>query len=105
MKLNLATVGCVLLGLATAFPGSQGEPDLDARGEVSCSSCKDRDTCGKTRGCYWEPHYECVKKDYWHDKGKECSSPGFKYDEEKCKKHDGCEWKCLDYKKGVCKKH
>ncbi|KAF4331976.1 hypothetical protein FBEOM_14238 [Fusarium beomiforme] len=100
MKLSLATVGCVLLGFAAAFP----EPGLNVRGgETSCSSCKDRDTCGKKYGCHWEPKYECKKKDDAPGKGKECSEGGRADNGDKCNKHPWCHWICVDQSKGDCK--
>ncbi|KAG7413305.1 hypothetical protein Forpi1262_v015738 [Fusarium oxysporum f. sp. raphani] len=103
MKLNLATVGCVLLGFATAIPNSNGELDLDARGEKSCSSCNDKHTCGKTYGCHWYPKYEC--KSNGPGNGKECSKGGRADDEVKCNKHPHCEWICVDESKGECKEY
>ncbi|PNP76221.1 hypothetical protein FNYG_10510 [Fusarium nygamai] len=115
MKLNLTTVGCILLGFATAFPGQPGE----GGGEKSCSSCPTEDKCGKEpySHCYWKPHYKCECVQY--GPGNDCKNIDDKY---KCNSHgnphgykeerggkDGdttpkCKWECK-HSKGECKAH
>ncbi|KAF6515070.1 hypothetical protein HZS61_004976 [Fusarium oxysporum f. sp. conglutinans] len=103
MKFNLATVGFLLLGSTIASPQPLAEPDIEVRGQKSCSSCTDIKTCYNTHGCYWEPKYECVDKKDAPGPGNRCSAPSRAHNKEHCEKHKFCKWHCPDPRKGTCK--
>ncbi|KAG7003202.1 hypothetical protein FocnCong_v000980 [Fusarium oxysporum f. sp. conglutinans] len=66
MKLNLATVACVLLGFASALPGDE---DWGHK-KKNCEKYDNKRECTEKRNhhrCEWVPKYECVKKGRKHD--------------------------------------
>ncbi|KAL7758370.1 hypothetical protein ACKLNR_012897 [Fusarium oxysporum f. sp. zingiberi] len=103
MKLNLATVACVLLGFASALPGDEG------RGHEKKKNCEKYDDnewkCKKYHYCEWVPKYECVKKEHKYDSyGSEYGNDWkvcYAREKKKCNKHK-CDWKPVKHE-GECK--
>ncbi|KAF9776291.1 hypothetical protein IL306_005553 [Fusarium sp. DS 682] len=98
MKLNIATIACFVLGVATALP----EPDLGERGvpqPPSCYTCKYENQC-KAQGCHWYDKSECVKEEYAPGNGKNCETANRKENKKNlCDKHPHCKFVV----KGECK--